>query len=167
MKKWWRQPLMLVFLAAFTLTARAGDLKLAIVDTQVLIDKSPEITKITRALKHRNILRRAKIMQLQEKLQNEVEELKENAVIMTIEERAALEKKVITDRNNIQTMKADLNKDISKQKKEILDDFSSKVKEVVSRLAANKHIDLVLQKRKTWYAKNDLDLTEDVLKALP
>ncbi len=72
----------------------------------------------------------------------------------------------MTDTNNIQSMVVAFQKDLSKQQSESLHNFSQQLDGVVSRLAAKKGVDVVIQKGSTLYAKSDLDITADVLGAL-
>ena len=85
---------------------------------------------------------------------------------MTTEDRNKLEKKVMTDRNNERTMIASFQKDLSKQQSESLHGFSQQLEGVMKKLAAQSGYDLVIQKGSTLYAKNDLDITQQVLDAL-
>jgi outer membrane protein len=166
MKKLWWLSVTAMWLTVFTVGAQAEGLKLAVVDMQAILQKAPQIAKINEALTHQFKGRQDKIVQSQKELQNEKERLEKNAAVMKADERAALEKKIMTDTNNIQSMVVAFQKDLSKQQSESLHNFSQQLDGVVSRLSAKKGLDLVIQKGSTLYAKSDLDITTEVLSAL-
>lgn len=166
MKKLWWLSVTAMLLTVFTLGAQAEGLKLAVVDMQAILQKAPQIAKINDALTRQFKGRQDKIVQSQKELQSEKERLEKNAAVMKADERATLEKKIMTDTNNIQSMVVAFQKDLSKQQSESLHNFSQQLDGVVSRLAAKKGVDVVIQKGSTLYAKSDLDITADVLGAL-
>jgi len=141
-------------------------LKLAVVDMQVVLQKAPQISKINEGLTKQFKGRQDKIMQAQQNLQNETQNLEKNASVMKADDRLNLEKKLMTDRNDVQTMVAAFQKDLSKQQSDSLHGFSQQLEGVVNKLAAQTGIDLVIQKGSTLYAKHDMDITPQVLDAL-
>ncbi|MFM2322939.1 MAG: chaperone protein skp [Pseudomonadota bacterium] len=149
-----------------TLPAYADGLKLAVVDMQLVLQKAPQIAKINDTLTKQFKGRQDSILQLQNRLKDETSNLEKNAAVMTTEDRNKLEKKVMTDRNNERTMIASFQKDLSKQQSESLHGFSQQLDGVMKKLAAQSGYDLVIQKGSTLYAKNDLDITQQVLEAL-
>ena len=149
-----------------TLPTHAEGLKLAVVDMQSVLQKAPQIAKINDTLTKQFKGRQDSILQLQNQLKDETNNLEKNAAVMTTEDRNKLEKKVMTDRNNERTMIASFQKDLSKQQSESLHGFSQQLEGVMKKLAAQSGYDLVIQKGSTLYAKNDLDITQQVLDAL-
>ncbi|MES2998822.1 MAG: OmpH family outer membrane protein [Pseudomonadota bacterium] len=141
-------------------------LKLAVVDMQAVLQKAPQISKINETLTRQFKGRQDKIMQAQRDLQHETQDLEKNAAVMKNGERDNLEKKIMTDRNNVQTMVASFQKDLSKQQSESLHGFSQQLDSVVSKLASQTGVDIVIQKGSTLYAKSDMDMTPQVLDAL-
>jgi len=166
MKKVWLLSVASLFSCFLAVNANADNLKLAVVDMQAVLQKAPQIAKINEGLTKGFKGRQDSIVSAQRNLQNETENLEKNAAVMKPDERANLEKKIMTDRNNVQTMMASFQKDLSKQQSDSLHSFSQQLDGVVGKLAAQSGIDLVLQKGSTLYAKNDLDITAQVLDAL-
>jgi outer membrane protein len=152
----------------FTLLAANAhaDVKLAVVDMQAVLQKAPQIEKINKNLTAQFKGRQDKIIQAQHDLQNETQNLEKNAAVMKPDERNTLEKKIMTDRNNVQTMVASFQKDLSKQQSDSLHGFSQQLDSVVSKLAEKTGVDLVIQKGSTLYAKSGMDITQQVLDAL-
>ncbi|WP_218813497.1 OmpH family outer membrane protein [Rickettsiella endosymbiont of Dermanyssus gallinae] len=146
--------------------AQADGVKLAVVDMQSILQKAPQIAKINDSLTKQFKGRQDQIVQAQHNLQNETQNLEKNAAVMKVDERANLEKKIMMDRNNVQSMVASFQKDLSKQQSDSLHGFSQQLDSVVSKLASQTGLDLVVQKGSTLYAKSDLDITQQVLDAL-
>ena len=165
MKKVW----LLSLASCFTLlgaNAYADGLKLAVVDMQVVLQKAPQIAKINESLNKQFKGRQDRIVKAQHDLENETQNLEKNAAVMKADDRTNLEKKIMTDRNDVQTMVASFQKDLSKQQSDSLHGFSQQLDGIVSKLATQTGLDLVIQKGSTLYAKNDLDITQQVLDAL-
>jgi outer membrane protein len=148
------------------LSTHADELKLAVVDMQVILQKAPQMSKINEALTHQFKDRQDSILKAQNKLQKEASNLQKNAAVMKADERNNLENKLMTDRNNVNSMIASFQKDLSKQQSESLHHFSQQLDSVVSKLAAQLGYDVVIQKASTLYAKNNLDITQQILEAL-
>lgn len=153
----------------FTLLAAnayADGVKLAVVDMQAVLQKAPQIAKINESLTKDFKGRQDQIVQAQHNLQNETQNLEKNAAVMKNNDRANLEKKIMMDRNNVQSMVTSFQKDLSKRQSESLHGFSQQLDNVVSKLASQSGVDLVIQKGSTLYAKSNLDITQQVLDAL-
>ncbi len=149
-----------------TLTARADEIKLAVVDMQVVLQRAPQIAKINDALTRQFKSRQDSIIKAQNDLQKEANNLQKNAAVMKADERSVLENKVMTDQNKVKSMIASFQKDLSKKQSESLHNFSQELDGVVSKVAAQSGYDLVIQKGSTLYAKNNLDITQQVLEVL-
>jgi outer membrane protein len=166
MKKVWVSFFLMSFFALIMANANAEGLKLAVVDMQVILQKAPQIAKINESLNKQFKGRQDKIIEAQRNLEDETKNLEKNASIMKSEDRNNLEKKIMTDRNDVQTMVTTFQKDLSKQQSESLHGFSQQLDTVVSKLASKTGLDLVIQKGSTLYAKSELDITQQVLDAL-
>ncbi|WP_342219493.1 OmpH family outer membrane protein [Rickettsiella endosymbiont of Miltochrista miniata] len=147
-------------------SAQAEEVKLAVVDMQVVLQKAPQIAKINDALTRQFKGRQDSIVKEQNQLRKEAENLQKNAAVMKAADRSALENKLMTDENKVKSMVASFQSDLSKQQSESLHSFSQQLDSVVSKVAAQSGYDLVIQKGSTLYAKNNLDITQQILEAL-
>lgn len=146
--------------------AQADGVNIAVVDMQVVLKEAPQIADINKKLTAQFKGPQDKIIEAQRDLQKETKNLEKNAAVMKADDRTELEKKIMTDRNNVQTMVASFQKDLSKQQSDSLHGFSQQLEGVVSKLASEKGVAIVIQKGSTLYAKRDLDITPQVLAAL-
>lgn len=149
-----------------TLPVHADELKLAVVDMQVILQKASQIAKINDALTRQFKGRQDSIVKAQNELQKEAANLQKNAAVMKADERSNLENKLMIDRNNVNSMIAAFQKDLSRKQSESLHGFSQQLDSVVSKVAAQSGYDLVIQKGSTLYAKNNLDITQQILDEL-
>jgi outer membrane protein len=149
-----------------TVSAQAEEVKLAVVDMQVVLQKAPQIAKINEALTRQFKGRQDSIVKEQNALRKEAENLQKNAAVMNAADRSTLENKLMTDENKVKSMVASFQSDLSKQQSESLHGFSQQLDGVVSKVAAQSGYDLVIQKGSTLYAKNNLDITQQILDAL-
>lgn len=149
-----------------TLSAQAAEVKLAVVDMQAVLQKAPQIAKINEALTHQFKSRQEGIVKAQNELQKEASNLQKNSAVMKTDERTNLESKLMTDQNKVKSMIAAFQSDLSKRQSESLHGFSQQLDSVVSKVAAQSGYDLVIQKGSTLYAKNNLDITQQILDAL-
>ncbi|MGC1854444.1 MAG: OmpH family outer membrane protein [Candidatus Aquirickettsiella sp.] len=147
-------------------SAQADELKLAVVDMQVVLQKAPQIAKINEALTRQFKGRQDSIVKAQNELRKEADNLQKNAAVMTPTDRSAKENKLMTDENNVKSMVSSFQSDLSKQQSVSLHSFSQQLDSVVSKVAAQSGYDLVIQKGSTLYAKNNLDITQQILDAL-
>ena len=99
-------------------SAQAEEVKLAVVDMQVVLQKAPQIAKINDALTRQFKGRQDSIVKEQNELRKEAENLQKNAAVMKAADRSALENKLMTDENKVKSMVADFQKDLSKQQSE-------------------------------------------------
>ncbi len=141
-------------------------LKLAVVDMQMVLQKAPQIAKINESLTKQFKGRQDRIVQAQHELQDETQNLEKNSSVMKADDRLNLEKKIMMDRNNVQTMVTSFQKDLSKEQSDSLHGFSQQLDGVVSKLALQTGIDLIIQKGSVLYARSDMDITPKVLEAL-
>lgn len=159
----------LSIMALFSLlacSAHAQEVKLAVVDMQVVLREAPQIAKINDSLNKQFKGRQSEIIQAQHNLESEATNLEKNAAVMKETDRINLEKKVMTDRNKVQTMIASFQKDVSAQQSKLFEGFSKQLGSVVNKLADQSSYDVVIQKNNLLYAKNNLDITQQVVDAL-
>ena len=133
---------------------------------KVLFAEEKYSSKINDALTRQFKGRQDSIVKAQNELQKEAENLQKNAAVMQADKRSNLENKLMIDRNNVNSMIAAFQKDLSKQQSESLHSFSQQLDSVVSKVAAQSGYDLVIQKGSTLYAKNNLDITQQILDVL-
>ncbi len=146
--------------------AQASEVKLAVVDMQVILQKAPQVSEINNKLTSKFEPRKKTILQAQKTLKEEVDNLNKNSAVLGTKEREQLKNKIITDRNNLQTMIVSFQRDYSQVQNQSLQAFSKQLERAVGTVAKKSNIDLVLQKGVILFSREGLDITQQVLLAL-
>lgn len=144
----------------------AQELKLAIVDMQVVLQNAPQIAKLNDQLAKQFKPRQESILQAKKNLETQVNNLEKNGAVLDDKEREKLKNRIITDRNNLQTTLTAYQNDFSQAQNKSLQTFSKQLDKAVNSVAQKDHLDLVLQKGGVLFAKSGLDITQQVLLAL-
>ncbi len=143
--------------------ASAKDLRIAVVDMQKLFNSYPGTQSAKDKLKD---LEQKKMSDLQDTAQ-EVKDLKSDlsdSTVLSEKERARKEKELQEKEATLEQAQNDAQKELMNQESEMTQDIVDKIKAIVAGVAKDKGIDLVLDQDKTVYAKDAVDLTDDVLK---
>ncbi len=148
-------------LAASTVSAK--DLRIAVVDMQKLFNSYPGTQKAKDKLKD---LEQKKMSDLQD-MAEEVKDLKgdlSDSSVLSAKERAEKQKELQDKEATLEQAQNDAQKSLMNQESEMTQDIVDKIKVIVAGVAKDKGIDLVLDQDKTVYAKDAVDLTDDILK---
>jgi outer membrane protein len=161
-----RKLVLLALLALPLSRVCAQELKLAIVDMQVVLQNAPQIAKLNDQLTKQFKPRQESILQAKKNLEAQVNNLEKNGAVLDDKEREKLKNRIITDRNSLQTTLTAYQNDFSQAQNKSLQTFSKQLDKAVTSVAQKDHLDLVLQKGGVLFAKSGLDITQEVLLAL-
>lgn len=151
--------------ALFTLTATQAfaDLKIGIVDMNQVLQKSPLMTSLNSQLVKKFQPRQDEINTATKALQDEVNQLNLNGPGMTADDRTKLQNKIIGDRANVQILTATLQRDLAIAKDHDTQIFTSKLTEVVNKIAQDGKYDLIQQSTGFAFINSKLDITQQVI----
>jgi outer membrane protein len=152
----------LCFLLAFSV-ASAKDFKLAIVDMQKLFNSYPGTQKAKDKLKE---IEKKKIDDLndsQQELSDLGKELTDSSSVLSQKQRSRKEKEYAEKKAAFEQAQAEAQKEMMLQENEMTQTLVDQLKDLVAGVAKDKGFDLVLDKDKTVYAKDAVDLTDDIL----
>lgn len=143
--------------------ASASDIKVGVVDLQQVMQKSTQITTINNQLTKQFQPRQEKILAAQKSLQAEIDQLNRNGSTMTETERNKLQDQIVSDRANVQGMMLSFQRDVNSAQNDAMKKFMAQLNTIVSNIAKSGNFDLVLQRAGIPFAKNDLDITSQVV----
>ena len=149
-------------LSLFTLSAFA-ELKIGIVDANLVLQKSPLMLSINSELVKKFKPRQDEINVAQKKLQDENDSMNLNGSAMSQDDRSKLQDKLITDKANIDMLTAALQRDLAIAKNQDLQQFSNKISSVISTIAKNDHYDLIEQRTNVVFVDPKMDITQQVI----
>lgn len=153
----------LLFVTTF---ASADNLKVAVLDVQQILQKSSKMAAINDQLTKQFKPRQDKLAAAQKVLQDESDDLNKNAATMNANDRNKLQDKIIADKANFEGMAVSFRRDLAAAQNQDLQGFMAKLTGVVNGIAKSDNYDLILQRSGVPFAKDSLDITNQVLKAL-
>ncbi len=144
----------------------AAELKVGIVNMNVVIQKSALMASINEGLIKQFQDRQKELADAQKQLQDENNQLTVNAANMTNDDRNKLQVKIATDQANVQILTASLQRDVAIAKDAAMQKFSTQLNHVIQNLAQNQHYDMIEQSTNYLYIKSNFDITQEVVNQL-
>ena len=136
------------------------------VDMQAVFETSGQVKAIHEKIELQFRDRTQKIVASSQALQAKMEKLQKNKAVMDQKTFDKQQDALIKAGADLRQQQASLQKDMMAAQNKKMTAFISQVKSAVKRVANKKHIDLVMVDNAVVYAKDQLDLTKDVLTAL-
>ncbi len=144
----------------------AAELKVAVVDMHKLLDKNPELVKVSKDLEKQFKPREEALQKLQKKMQAQSEKLERDASTMSHSEQEKLSNALAKGRREFYRDQQALHDDVSLAQHQAMQKIFEKVHHVIDDLAKSDGYDLVLQKYGLPYSNNRMDITDQVAKKL-
>jgi len=156
-------------LASFALlsigTIASAQSKVAIINLQRAVLDSAEIKKASAEMEARYKPRTSQLEQLQKELAAISQNLQTNAGKLTPQAEADLQAQGQRKQREAQRIQEDLQADVDRERNEILSRSTSKMTEVVKKIAEEKGYDMVLDVSNTVFFKPGLEITADAITA--
>lgn len=144
----------------------AQELKIGIVDMNVILQKSPLMASLNSDLIKKFQPRQAELATAQKQLQDESNNFSLNSGSLSADDRTKAQTKILSDQANVQIMTATLQRDLAIAKDEALRKFMTKLNAVIGKIAQDEHYDLIEQSTNFAFVNARLDITQKVLKEL-
>jgi len=144
--------------------AQAQDIKIGVVNFNLLVQQSPQFQAMAAALETEFAPRQREIMTMQQELEQKNQTLQRDASVMSDEERASLERELRDGSRALQRAVTDANEDFNARQNEELVNVQRTLLEQVEAFARDENFDLIVGE--ALYFDSDLDITEDVLEVL-
>lgn len=155
--------LLCCFLAASV--ASAKDLRIAVVDMQKLFNGYPGTATAKDKLKDLEKKKMDDLQDTAQELKDLEKELTDSSSVLSEKQRAKKEKEYRDKKAEFDQDQSDAQKELMNQENTMTQDIVDKIKTIVAGVAKDKGIDLVLDQDKTVYARDAVDLTDDILKS--
>lgn len=154
-----------MLVAASIAVPAAAQSKVAIVDFQKAIMGTAEIKKAQAALEARFKPRQDAMQKLQNELQQIATQLQTMAGKLPPQSEADLRIQGQRKERELQRMNEDLQGDVDRERNDILQKSGRQMREVVSKMSAEKGFDVVIDSSNTLYFKDALEVTTDAITA--
>lgn len=143
-----------------------ADTKIGVVNMQVLLQEIPQMKKIGDNLKKQFGDRQKRLIDAQNVFKDDAEKFRRDSTVMTDKDKQAAEDKLLKQQQELQKTQSELQKDyMSAQNKEV-DVLMSQIKAVVDKISVANKFDLILASAGVAYSKEELDVTNQVLKKM-
>lgn len=144
----------------------AAELKIGIVNMNVLLQKSTLMASLNEGLVKDFETRQNDLNNMQKKLLDEKNKLNVNASNMTNDDRIKLQNKIAIDQANLDIETATLQRDLAIAKEKATQQFTTKMSQAISSVAQSGNYDMIQQNTSVLFIKPELDVTQQVLNAM-
>lgn len=158
-----RAGLLCLALAPLVSTVASAQTKVGIVNMQKALADSDELKKASAAVEAKYKPRQDEIAKLQSDLESIQQQLQSGKVSEVAQ--ADLQAQGQRKQRDLQRLSDDLQQDFERDRQEILGKASQKMQQVVSKVAEEKGLDIVIDVTQTVYFKPALDVTADATAA--
>jgi outer membrane protein len=141
---------------------QAGDLKVAVVNVQQVLQQSPRVAQLSKKLESEFKDRQAKIGEEQKGLQDMMDKFKQESPTMSAKDKDAMQKKITSERSTLVAKVVAYQQDLQKQQTKIMQGVLSDLNGVVTTIAKSQNYVLVLDAQAVIYSVNGNDITKDV-----
>jgi outer membrane protein len=139
--------------------------KVGVINLQKAVLESAEIKAASAAMEARYKPRVTEIETLDKDIATIAQNLQTNAGKLTPQAEADLNAQGTKKQRDVQRLRDDLQADVDRDRNEILQKSSTKMSEVVKKVAEEKGLDVVVDLPYTVFAKPALDITSDAIAA--
>ncbi|MGD1071754.1 MAG: OmpH family outer membrane protein [Bryobacteraceae bacterium] len=141
----------------------SAQLKVAVVDTQKALAESDELKKAGAAVEAKYKPRQDEINKLQTDLQSIQQQLESGK--LNQQAAAELQSQGARKQRDLQRLSDDLQQDFERDRQDILGKAAQKMRDVITKVAQGKDVDLVVDAGQSLYFKPALEITTDVIAA--
>jgi outer membrane protein len=157
-----RTGLLCLAIAPFV-TVASAQVKVAVVNTQKALSETEELKKASAAVELKYKPRQDEMTKLQADLQSIEQQL--NSGKLNQQAAADLQAQGTRKQRDAQRLSDDLQADFDRDRQEILGKASQKMQAVITKLAEEKGMDIIIDSSQTLFFKPTLDLTADATTA--
>jgi outer membrane protein len=152
-----------LFFSAGSVGAFADVAKIAVVDIQKIMQTSDEIKVIQSKLEQDFKPRRDKLMGMEADLKTDMDAFKRDSAVMNQAKRKEVEEKIVATQQQFEREGQQYQQELSAAHNQAMEQFYNEIRAAISKVAAEKKYDLVLQKDAAPFSIEQLDVTEQVI----
>jgi outer membrane protein len=141
-------------------------LKVGIIDSAAIAQKSPDVKATNEKLKAQFKPRQDKLMAAEKSLKEEMAKLDRERTTLSASDVTALEQKILKDRRDLERQGQDFQQDVMAANNELMKSFSSKLEAAVKKVAQAGGYDIILDKSSVPYVSERALITQKVLEAM-
>lgn len=158
--------LMMLSLSGLSTVAFADDTKIGVVDLQKIIQTSPKVQSIQQSLEKKFRPRRDALIATEKELRSKMDAFKRDSVVMNANAKKEKEREIVSMQQKFERDGQQYQQELSTAHNEAMEDFYTRVRAAISKVAKKEHFELVLQKDAAPFAAEKLDVTKQVVAAI-
>ncbi len=163
----WMIPIGLWIIAnAAAATATAADFVIAVIDPTRIEEQSPQYEAARAQLQQEVAEREQMLAEQQEQISQLQQELARNEALMREEEVQRLQADIRNRGRKVRYAQEELREDLSLRKNQLRIKLGKQVEEVVTELAREESIDLIVSESLVFYASKRIDISDKVIERL-
>ncbi len=135
-------------------------------DLQKVMNESPELKAVKEKLDAEFKPKVEEVRAIEKGIKEDFEKLQRNGDIMSESERTKLENQIQTAQIGLQKLHQKYQKESSDRQAKYMQEFFDKVTEKVEEFAKSNDFDIILMSDAVPYTKENIDITDEVMKAL-
>lgn len=154
------------FFAMSSLNALADNAKIGVVDLQKIMQTSSHMKAIQEKLEKEFKPRRDQLVAMENGLKKDMEKFKRDSAIMSQTQRKDLEKKIVGTQQQFEREGQQYQQELSTAHNEAMEEFYTKIRAAIAKVAEADKFDVVLQKDAAPYNADKLDVTTKVMQEI-
>jgi outer membrane protein len=156
-----RVSIIFIFILGLVNTCYATNV--AVIDLDKVLKQYPLVKQIDDKLHAQFSPKNSTIEQQRKKLTEKIDNLKRNGSVMTKAQRDNLQIEISTEKKDLQLEQAHFNQDLQAAQKQAMQHILNNINNAVVRVAKKNKYQVVLQKSKTIYIDDSIDISSKVL----
>lgn len=144
----------------------ADGAKIGVVDLQKIMQTAPQMKTIQERLEKEFKPRRDKLVAMEEGLKTDMETFKRDSAIMSPVKKKDMEKKIVGAQQQFERDGQQYQQELSTAHNEAMEEFYSKIRTAIAKIAEREKYDVVLQKDAAPFSSDKLDVTPQVMKEI-
>lgn len=146
--------------------AFADGTKIGVVDLQKIMQTATQMKTIQEKLEKEFKPRRDKLVAMEEGLKKDMEKFKRDGAVMGQSQKKDLEKKIVGVQQQFEREGQQYQQELSTAHNEAMEDFYSKIRAAIAKVAESDKYDVVLQKDAAPFSSDKLDVTAKVMQEI-
>jgi len=144
----------------------ADGAKIGVVDLQKIMQTAPQMKTIQERLEKEFKPRRDKLVAMEEGLKTDMETFKRDSAVMSPVKKKDMEKKIVAAQQQFERDGQQYQQELSTAHNEAMEEFYSKIRTAIAKIAEREKYDVVLQKDAAPFSSDKLDVTPQVMKEI-
>lgn len=141
----------------------AAELKIGVVDRQVLLQQSPQAEAATKQM-HQKFDSRSKDLQAQQnKIKDLQDQINRNGAVMSANQLQTLENQLDNLQQDFRRKQDDFQADVNAQRNLEISELQAAIDKAAQKFAKTQKFNLIIEKGVTYYADSTVDVTDQVL----